>query len=56
MDKLKALFQSRKFYALALSLVGLGFGYANGAISAEQLVVGAISALQVYSLGTAIAG
>ena len=50
------LFQSRKFYTLVISLVGLYFGFANGVLSAEQAIVGAISALQVYSLGTAISG
>ena len=56
MEKIKALFQSRKFYVLLTSLVTVYFGFIAGILTAEQAIVAALAALQTYSLGVAIAG
>ena len=54
MLKLKALLQSRKFWALIVSLVAIGVGVYNGAISSATAVQAAVAALAVYSIGTGI--
>lgn len=54
MEKLKALFKSRKFWALVASLVAVAGGYYTGAIAifdALQLIVAAFAA---YSIGTGL--
>ena len=54
MDKLKALLQSRKFWALVLALVSIAAGFAQGGITEWQAVQAAVSALAAYSIGVAI--
>ena len=54
MDKLKALFQSRKFWVLVASLVAIGTGYFAGGIDVWQSVQALVAAFAVYSTGVAI--
>lgn len=54
LEKLKYLFQSRKFWALFLALVTIAAGYAQGGISEWQAVQAAVVALAAYSTGVAI--
>ena len=56
MDKLKALFQSRKFWALVSSLVAIWGGHFAGAVTLLEAIQGTVLALSTYSLGTALAG
>ena len=53
-NKLKALFQSRKFWALIVSVVAVTAAYATGEVTVWQAAQGVIAALAVYSTGVAI--
>lgn len=54
MEKLKALFQSRKFWALVSSIVAVGVGVYNGAINPADAVQLIVAALAAYSIGTGL--
>lgn len=53
-SKLRALFQSRKFWALITSLVGLAVATYDQTMPPGQAVLAAVAALSLYSVGTAI--
>ena len=52
--KLASLFKSRKFWALAASLVAIYQGHATGGVDMYQSLQLAIAALGAYSIGTGI--
>jgi len=54
MDKLKALLQSRKFWALILAMVGIWASYFSGAITAPEAINASVAALAGYMIGTGI--
>jgi len=54
MEKIKSVLQSRKFWALVASLVGLGCGIYSGALTPVQAAPLAVAALAAYSIGTGI--
>ena len=54
MDKLKALLQSRKFWALVAALVAVGAGYFAEGITVWQAAQAVVAALSAYALGVAI--
>ena len=54
MEKITALLQSRKFWALIASLVAIGAGYATGQVDVWQSVQAAVAALGLYSVGTGL--
>jgi len=53
-EKIKAMFKSRKFWALCAALVAILSGYLTENISVWQSVQALIAALAVYSTGVAI--
>jgi hypothetical protein len=54
MNKFIALLQSRKFWALAGSVVALATAYQSGSMSAAEVANALVAALAVFSLATGI--
>ena len=52
--KLKALLQSRKFWALIASLAAIITGYLSGGLTVSVAVQSAIAALAAYMVGTGL--
>ena len=55
-DQLIGLLRSRKFWALALSLVGTAVAYSYGKIDAQTAIIAGIGAAGAYSVGTGLEG
>jgi len=53
-DKLKALLQSRKFWALIAGLVSVAAGYFSSAIAPDLAIKSAVALIVGYIFGTGI--
>lgn len=53
-DKLKALLQSRKFWALIVALVGVGTAAYTGKMVTADAINAAVAALMAYMVGTGL--
>ena len=56
MEKLSALLQSRKFWALVISLTGIWTAVSVGSLNVPDAINASVAALAAYSVGTAISG
>lgn len=54
MNKFMGLFQSRKFWALAASIVALATAYQSGSMTIAEVANALVAALAVFSLATGI--
>lgn len=54
MDKLSALLQSRKFWALVISLTAIWTAVYVGSLSVPDAINASVAALAAYSVGTGI--
>ena len=54
MNKFTGLFQSRKFWALAASIVALATAYTSGSMTVAVVANALVAALAVFSLATGI--
>jgi len=54
MEKLKALFKSRKFWALIGSLIAVAAGYFSGNVNVFDSLQLAVAAFAAYSIGTGL--